>query len=135
MKNLTGKLALAFLMASALSMPASAAPPARPAAGHPAAHVGGGTPHMGGGVPHFNGGARAAFHAPARSFTPHASARSFTPHVSGRSFTSHVGKHLIINTSTAARRTSPTSIAARRSTAPLCTRSGTVRKQSGHIAG
>ncbi len=92
MKNLTGKLALAFLMASALSMPASAAPPARPAAGHPAAHVGGGAPHMGGGVPHFNGGARAAFHAPARSFTPHASARSFTPHVSGRSFTSHVGK-------------------------------------------
>ncbi len=85
MKNLTGKLALAFLMASALSMPASAAPPARPAAGHPAAHVGGGAPH-------FSGGGRAAFHAPAaRSFTPHASARSSTPHVNARSFTPHVG--------------------------------------------
>jgi hypothetical protein len=91
MRNLTGKLAVLLLMTGALAMPAYAAPPPKPSAGH----AGGG--HGGGGhaaAAHAGGGARSAgrIGGGGHSFTAHA-ARSFSPHVSGRStnFAAHRG--------------------------------------------
>ena len=92
MRSLTEKLAATFLMASALAMPAYAAPPAKAGgggSGHVAAAHGGGGAHVGGGggARSFGGGAGRSFSRAGgvgHSFTAHA-ARSASPRVSGRS--------------------------------------------------